>query len=64
MSLTTLALTALLLNHHASALFGRPNTHGPLLMTKTIFLKIGIEVHDVKEQEGVISHLIGLWQLN
>ena len=46
-------------NHRASALFGQPNptTHGPVLVMKTIFLKIGIDVHHFEEQEGL--YLIG-----
>jgi len=49
-------------NHRASALLGRPNTHGPVLVMKTISLRIGIDVHDFEEQKGVIPpHLIG-WE--
>ena len=41
-------------NHRASALLGRPNARGPVLMMKTIFLKIGIDVDDFEEQEGYL----------
>jgi len=41
---------------------GRPTTHGPVLVVKTIFLKIGIDIHDFREQDGVMSpHVIG-WE--
>ena len=47
--------------HRASSLLGGSNTstHGTVLVTKTIFFKIGIDVHDFEEQEGL--YLSG-WQ--
>ena len=40
--------------HCASSLLGGPNTstYGTVLVTKTIFLKIGIDVHDFEERGG------------
>ena len=44
----------------ASVLLGRPNTHGSVLMVKTISLRIGIDIEHIEEQNGVIPrHLIG-----
>jgi hypothetical protein len=39
-------------NHRASDLLGRPDTDGLMLVMKTIFLKIGIDIHDFEKQEG------------
>ena len=54
-------------NHRASALFGQPNptTHGPVLVVKTIFLKIGIDVHHLKSKRGyTLLAGTGLWKMN
>ena len=47
--------------YRAPSLLGGSNTstQGTVLVTKTIFLKIGIDVHDFEEQEGL--YLSG-WQ--
>ena len=41
--------------HRASSHLGGSNTstHGRVLVTKTILFKIGIDVHDFEEQEGL-----------